>query len=105
MWVEGRVLDTHGSPLSDVVVETWETDEYVTVCNPISIIPLTSLLRLYFRTETDSMTRNTRTERIQTAVDASGQARTADSRTAQSSPLLTPSPVMCVFFTSFMSTK
>ena len=27
MWVEGRVLDTHGVPLSDVVVETWETDE------------------------------------------------------------------------------
>lgn len=35
MWVEGRVLDTHGAPLSDVVVETWETDEYVAVYNPI----------------------------------------------------------------------
>ncbi|KAH8119042.1 aromatic compound dioxygenase [Phellopilus nigrolimitatus] len=27
MWVEGRVLDTKGSPIPDVVIETWETDE------------------------------------------------------------------------------
>ncbi|KAI5115694.1 hypothetical protein M0805_002837 [Coniferiporia weirii] len=27
MLVEGRVLDTKGSPIPDVVVETWETDE------------------------------------------------------------------------------
>lgn len=31
LWVEGRVLDTKGTPIPDVVIETWETDSYVPV--------------------------------------------------------------------------
>ena len=26
LWVEGRILDTSGNPIPDVVIETWETD-------------------------------------------------------------------------------
>ena len=27
LWVQGRVLDTKGRPIHNVVIETWETDE------------------------------------------------------------------------------
>ena len=26
LWVEGRVLDSKGSPIPEVLIETWETD-------------------------------------------------------------------------------
>ncbi|EPQ52090.1 dioxygenase family protein [Gloeophyllum trabeum ATCC 11539] len=28
MYVEGRVIDTHGKPVPNALIETWETDEY-----------------------------------------------------------------------------
>jgi protocatechuate 3,4-dioxygenase beta subunit len=27
MYVEGRVLDTSGTPVPNAIIETWETDE------------------------------------------------------------------------------